>query len=264
MLKKSATTVPKMAHEAGIGHTLRLPRYELAEIHDEYVAKLKLRRLKVPKKAAFQKMATANQPQAKSQAERAAWIRSEIKSDKDKNATCSLRISSLLVSKGTRESRNIGSEQQLLHWATLWDDKKIDVRPACGGLGLFALETLPGGSVESAGCVVARGETDPSIWWPELESLVTDTDGMHAALLGPISLINAACKKHANAEFVFGNGNTIRAVCTREVQAGEQILVQYPCAGVRPCKCDVDVLLKGKQHKQKCGRVIEQWRDGDY
>ena len=44
-------------------------------------------------------------------------------------------------------------------------------------------------------------------------------------------------------------GGVVKAVSTRTIQAGEEITVQYPCAGVDPCFC------------LTCGKAIQQRRE---
>ena len=230
--KRSSKTIPLLAFESGIAHLLRLPRYKLMEQHDKVAEAFGKRRIKIAKKAVFQ-----NWPQALAPAPRTtvkdveAWVRYEMRGTKDDYTDASLRCSHVMLSKGSREARSIGCVQQMMHWADLWKSEDVTVEHSQFGLGLFAMADI------AAGKVVARGVTDPALWWPELETLIEDIDGKTSAMFGPTSLINSACAKHANAEFDHVRNGAVRAVTTRTIKRGAQIFVQYPSAGIEPCKC---------------------------
>lgn len=238
MLSRKETTVPLMAFSAGLAHTLRL--YGLQDMHDEYAKHLLERSIKVARLEVFKDIPTARRPGCTTRQERELWIRDHILSTKDrKSEDRSLRVSHGMLSRGSRERRVIGSLEQLAFWAALWDDANITVAPSCGGLGLFATEAL------RVGQLVARGEVDNRLWWPELDTLIQDLDGKCSAMFGPISLMNAACGEHANADFVYTPGRTVKAVITRPVKKGEEIVAQYPSGGRCVCTC-------------WCGRPVEQ------
>ena len=230
--KRSAKTIPLLAFESGIAHTLRLRRYHLMEQHDKLAEAFGKRRIQIAKKAMFHKWPQAVAPAPGTTVnEVEAWLRYELRGTNDSYPDASLRCSHLMLSNGTREARSIGCVQQLMHWADLWKNEAVTVKDSQFGLGLFAMADI------AAGKVVARGVTDPELWWPELETLIEDIDGKTSAMFGPTSLINSACAKHANAEFDHVRNGAVRAVATRTITRGAQIFVQYPSAGIEPCKC---------------------------
>ena len=258
-LKRSSSTVPKMAFEACFAHTLRLQ--ELDEpAHDRIVNAMKQRSLHIPLAAMFKGKAIAKRPNCTTSTERHQWIRDEIVSTQDKSTTRSLRVSHSMLSRGTKNSRNIGSEQQMLYWANFWDNEDATVKQSCGGLGIFASDRLPtrptgcepitsGPQPLKGGTIIARGEVDNRLWWPELETLIEDKDGRPSAMFGPISLINAACAEHANVQLEHHAGAvSAKVISGKTIYAGEELLAHYPCGGLEPCVC-------------RCGKRIRQRRD---
>ena len=244
--KRSAKTIHLMAFEAGIGHSLRLSKYGLETMHDELAECFALRRIAIPKRDVFQQWAVASAPTAGSTVEQLrAWLQREIRGTKDNYLDASLRCSHMMLSKGTREQRYIGSEQQMLFWAALWKSEMIVVKQSKHGLGLVAATRI------AAGTTVARGVTDCHLWWPELETIITDVDGKRSAMFGPISMINSACSKHANAEFEHMPRGVVKAVATRTIPEGAEVYVQYPNAGVLPCVCSCGAKIL--QRRQKDG-----------
>ena len=244
--KRSATSVPKAAFEACYAHNVRLEGFQDGNgviLHDQLAQDLRSRRIHIPLLNMFDGVAPARRPNCTTDEARLKWLRDEILSTQDKNnGERSLRVSHTMLSKGGRSARLIGSEQQMLMWARFWDfHEKVTSKPACGGLGLFA-----GDAGLAVGTIVARGEIDNSLWWPELETLVTDTDGKESALFGPISLINAACSKHANVEFTFA-GRTVSAKVTRKIHAGQEILAHYPCGGLKACVCWCEARIRKRR-----------------
>ena len=152
------------------------------------------------------------------------WVRQSLYAVGSDTAVAgrSLVASKAAVSRGSREER--GFPEQLIFWAELWRDKNLRVGESCGGLGLFATKGLPEGSM------VARGVLDGEITWPETGVLAVASDGRHAALFGPISLINSACEEHANARLERVR-DTYRACLIRKVNKGDEILLCYSQPG---------------------------------
>ena len=113
----------------------------------------------------------------------------------------------------------------------MWRDKNL-VGQSCGGLGLFATTGLPEDKM------VARGVLDGEISWPETGVLAEARDKRHAALFGPISLINSSCEQHANARLA-REDDEYRAYLCRTVRNGDEIFLCYsqPGEGMRCPLC---------------------------
>ena len=186
-LKKSATTIAKSVFEASVVHTLRLPQYGLAPEYDSVRTAFRKRLINLPASDAFAGWKVAARPTGcNSVKERRVWLRQELCAPRDNaSAIRSLRVSDSIISTGFIAERFVGSEAQFIYWIELWGDEELTVRKGSAGLGIAATVKL------CAGRVIARGEIDDFLWWPELETLVENPkDGKWAALFGPISLLS--------------------------------------------------------------------------
>ncbi len=99
-------------------------------------------------------------------------------------------------------------------------------RSAIDGVGLFALSDLPQGMHMSItalfSTLLSRSGAERSM----SAASVQRADGKRSTrlMLGPIALVNHACKDHTNA-IVWGEWKGL--VLTKDVQAGEEILFCY-------------------------------------
>jgi hypothetical protein len=115
-------------------------------------------------------------------------------------------------------------------WCSFLSSGMVGVTRSAGGLGLCASKDI------NADVEVVQGVLDGAIWWPELKTIAMASDGGHAALFGPISLINAACKLHANVIFKRVLHEYV-AITSCAISAGSELLVVYE----QSC-CDGEVL----------------------
>ena len=120
--------------------------------------------------------------------------------------------------------------EQLTMWADLWRNRTVVVVPS-HGLGLATCKRL------CAGSIVDRGVLDPRVTWAQTLLLLPAADGKGAALFGPASLVNAACKDCASAEMI-RVGDTYEVKLRRTVEAGEGVTCCYTVGGGKQMRCD--------------------------
>jgi hypothetical protein len=250
------TTAEKQGFEAGLLLVLRCVKYKFTKrFHDSYVKKLQRRKIKMRTVKELDGCQPLDFPQSTSpRLTKAEWLRQELHRcgyDTRKPAK-QLLLAASAVSKGSSFVCSIGCERQLMLWLGLLESSKLTVKPFAGGLGLFACESKHGepATAFAPGTVVARGVLDDQLWWPELKTLAESSDKKHAALFGPISLINAACcAACSNVEFerVAASGEYRAIACGKNgVRTGEQVLCKYSQLPGKREKCTCPV----------CGRTF--------
>jgi hypothetical protein len=103
----------------------------------------------------------------------------------------------------------------------MWADRRLCVgRASCGGLGVFATETL------TVGARVGAATVELAQWHASSGLRVRAADGGHACLFGPLALFNAACAQHANVRFG-ARGDIWTGTLTRGAAAGDELFACY-------------------------------------
>jgi len=217
-LKRSASTTEKQGFEAMLSFVLRCT-HKFKELDGKYEVlrqAFKKRRINLFKPGCAARVCTPSRPFGK-------WIRHSMLRagyDTDVQRRC-LPIAHRACSKGDRDVCTIACEMQMLHWLDFVTSARLTLKPTSNGLGMFATKDL------EPGFVICRGVLDGALWWPELETLAEAEDGKAAALFGPISLINSACKTHANAVFRRDGAVYYAEVDVGGIQAGGEVVVNY-------------------------------------
>ena len=126
-------------------------------------------------------------------------------------------------------ARNIYGFRQLELWTKLWADSRLAVELLPGfGLGLVAKKPIP------KHAIIVGGVVDYDLVDYKSLTLVSCRKRM-GALLGPASLANSMCERHANAILkVRDQGVEMFLQAERGIPAGSQICFTYEQIGADP------------------------------
>jgi len=230
----------RLAFEAGLDYLLsmiRLPRCTRAR----YAKNLAERGFDIT----FQDMRSRPAPKPcianNTSGEFDAWVRTNIQAkgwDGKRKQGRPLLVKSDLVGHGGRMRRSIEAFTQLCLWAEFLGSSSVHAvyLKTVQGLDIKASVDLNVGD-EIAGGVVDAGSHDPT----------SQTLSSRGQLLGPLSLVNSACRRCANARFTVSKSGVWVVRATKRVKRGASIRVPYAQHVVNgePLACSCGTPLTG-------------------